>query len=268
MKRKISNIHAAIIKELLVQNYCPAKISNYMEIQYNIKIAKANINNIRKGVSYSEIRPDLNSKIKDIYCNNIKNTNVEEISSIKWALSEGFSTEDILNSYPISKKEITSIKMGYMPYWGIAPEFNDILSVKFPRKKKTNIDEKMVVEIKKEFVKSKGDITLAQVANKYQINKGSVTNILSLNCYVDMGVSYNHRITTIKEKMEAERIKKRKEVINKKISNENIKKKINRKNLIAINEKIKASETKMKSLKESANNKYLFESCKTPITKK
>ena len=73
--------------------------------------------------------------------------------------------------------------------------------MKYPRKKKSNIDDKIFKDIKRQFVESNGAVLLKDLALAHKIDKGTVSTIVNLKCYVDINKSYNSRIESIlKEK--------------------------------------------------------------------
>jgi hypothetical protein len=97
MERKIKDSHVEKIKEMLSKDFKTVSIKDIMEKNYNVNISSSDINEIKKGVSYKDVKPDLNNKIK-LAC---KKTNIDEqkIHEIKWALSERYSTNEILKEY-------------------------------------------------------------------------------------------------------------------------------------------------------------------------
>jgi hypothetical protein len=118
-----------------------------------------------------------------------------------------------MNAFNVSQQIISRIRMGNAPYWGVGTEYNQKLSEMFSRGKFVNIDRRMVLEIKKEYVNTNGDILMIDLAKRLKTSIGTVSAILSLRKYKDVASSYNSRILSIKiGKIES---------LNKKISSEN-----------------------------------------------
>ena len=201
MMRNINDANVAKIKELIVKGYSNKSIVETMQIKYRITLNGTTINDIKYGRTYYDVRPDLNNQIKSKVSNN-ENIDSETIADIKFLLScNEYSESEIKENYNISNKKLLEIKLGYAPYHLIAPEFNNILGMKYPRKKKSNINNKIVKDIKRQFVESNGAVLLKDLALAHKIDKGTVSTIVNLKCYADINKSYNSRIESIlKEK--------------------------------------------------------------------
>jgi len=129
---------------------------------------------------------------------------------------------EIMDAFKVSQQIISKVRRGIAPYWGVATEYNQKLSEMFSRRKIVNIDSRMILEIKKEFVKTNGNIKMTDLAKRLKISSTTVSSILSLREYNEVASSYNGRILSIEKKKAEENAKKRKfENINKKISSEN-----------------------------------------------
>jgi len=92
------------------------------------------------------------------------------------------------------------IRLGYAPFCLIAPEFNDLISSLCGKRKKVNVDKTIVLSVKNQYVINNGDITCAELAKKYNIDKATVSNMLSFKAYSEFGKSYNLQISRIKAK--------------------------------------------------------------------
>lgn len=253
MERKISNKHAEIIKELLVKNYQPFEIAAHMKIKFGVVIKRTNIHDIRKGVSYLDVRSDLNNSIKQTYQTQGK-FDIEKISNIKWALTENYSPDEIKKVFQVPAKTVREIKMGQMPYWDIAPEFNQLIENLYPRKKKVNIDKNVVVAIKNEYVTVNGNVKLADIARKHKIDDSMVSGIISLKKYKQFGVSFNSKILSIKKKKRAEQERIKKEKNQNRINSEKQKLESAKKKLELYKEKINVSKDKINNIRK---NKHL-----------
>ena len=198
MKRKLNKKVVAEIKNLLLKKYRDISIIDIIFHKYSITIEKSQLNTIKKGETYYDVSPQLNDSIKNLYSTS-KRLNEEKIKEIKWSLVNNYPEEEIIEVYNISKKIMMHIRMGYLPYYSIAPECNSEMERLWPRKKRCNIDEKMVIAIKKEFVDKEGYVKLKEIAEKHEINTGSVSTILNFKTYKDVGVSYNSKIKSIKK---------------------------------------------------------------------
>lgn len=248
MERKYSDKVVGIIKELMAKNYKSSSICDILLNRYNIKVSSSDLTPIRKGEAYIDVRSELNQIIKNNYPILIDENKQSTIKEIKWALVEGFNEDEIIKTYKISKILLLKIKLGYSPYFNIAPEFNSALELKYKRKKKANINDRVVFQIKKEFVNCKGDIQLNQLADKYKIDSGSISNILNFKCYESVGSSYNERIQRIKKKMADKKISILDEKKKAKIKKERLKiSELKQKNNV-IASKIKNYESKIKEL--------------------
>lgn len=188
----------------MAKGYKTASIKDIMQNKHNQMVSTPDLSQIRRCESYSEILPDLNSKIMAQFKQGsiAESTIVEEV---KWAIANDFSDQEILKSFKISKKQMSAIKMGVFPYHNIATEFNDEIRERWPRKKKINIDKKLVISIKKEYVNYNGAIKLQELATKCRLDKTTISVILNLKAYSDYGSSYNSKIIQIKKRQEEER---------------------------------------------------------------
>lgn len=247
MRRKISNRNAEIIKVMLSKKYRSISIIDIMRDKHNLIITASDINNIKKGMSYYDIRPDLNTIISNNF--DCRNVDVNKINEVKWALANGFSETEITTTYEISRKKLMMIKMGYAPFCLIATEYNEEIDLRYSRRKKVNVDKKIVMSIKKEYIFKNGDITCAELASKYNIDKGTVSNILTLKLYPDYGKSYNLQILRIKAK--ANKLKNAKIELekNRKIEAEKQKIQLYISQFNALNAKIDKSRKLVQSLK-------------------
>ena len=95
MIRKLNDKHVEIIKVMLNKKYSSKSIIDFMDIEHEIEITASQIGNIKKGMSYFDIRPDLNDSIG---CLVKTNKSVEEISFIKWSLAHDYSESDIIKA--------------------------------------------------------------------------------------------------------------------------------------------------------------------------
>ena len=248
MIRKLNDKHVEIIKVMLNKKYSSKSIIDFMDIEHEIEITASQIGNIKKGMSYFDIRPDLNDSIG---CLVKTNKSVEEISFIKWSLAHDYSESDIIKASGISKKELMNIRLLYSPYRGIAVEYNDAIEKKWQGRKKANIDEPMVISIKKEFVSKKGMVTCKEIAEMYNINPVTVSSILNLSVYKELGESYNSRIIDIHEKKEASRKRKSTQKVKVSIAKEKDKNKLLKQEFHLLAIRIKESDRRIINLKES-----------------
>ena len=247
MVRKIKDSHVEKIKEMLSKDYKTVSIKDIMEKNYNVKISSSDVNMIKKGVSYKDVKPELNNKIK-LAC---KKTNIDEqkIHEIKWALSEKYSTNEILKEYNVTNKELMHIKYGYSPYYAISPEFNDKIA-ELTNSKKINISNDIVIALKKEYVDRNGQVFLNDIAAKHGIDKATVSTILSFKCYKEIGLKFNSKIVLIKEKKKCKKEMLRREKLERNIRNEKLKLESQRKKQIETKDKIKLSISKINLLRE------------------
>ncbi len=247
MIRKINDKNAEIIKKMLSKNYRTSSIIDEMQIKHGVTITAYDINNIKKGTAYCDIRPELNEVISKKYVSSIEDN--ELIKDIKYLLAEGFSESEIIMEYNISKKKLMGIRLGYSPYDLIAPEYNKQISLLNGRRKNMNINEKIVLSIKKEYVIKNGQISYAELATNHNIDKATVSNILTFKSYEQYGSSYNLKITRIKNKTER-LISTKKEIIRKKkIKTHNQKINSYMLQIDLINAKISESKRMVQSLK-------------------
>jgi|GEM_PF-6787169 len=251
MKRQLEDKHVAKIKQMLIQNYKALSIRDIMKQKYGITITDANIQNIKKLEAYKDVRPDLNSALRAIYPAKTR-YDTYSLSVIKWALAEGISYDEIIRYYDVSKTTLTHIRLGHMPYYSIAPEYNSRIEKRFKGKKRANIDKKMVLAIKKEYVDKEGGVLLSKIAEKNKIDKATVSLILNFRYYKEVGISYNSKIISIKKKKDAEKTSKQKERIWLKIEKENQNNQVLREKKELIEAKLKESNTKLKNLRASA----------------
>jgi hypothetical protein len=201
MKRMISDNLVVKIKKLIIEGYSTKSIKEIMMINHELTIDSGTISNIKLGKTYYEIRPDLNDLIKNKLSIS-KKIDTQKVSDIKWSLTcDDFSENEIIKVYSISDKILREIKLGYSPYCLISPEFNQILEKKYHRKKCNNIDDITVIDIKKQYVNSDGNILLSELASKHKIDKATVSTILSLKSYNDVGKSFHSKIIAIKNEV-------------------------------------------------------------------
>ena len=212
MKRKISNKHAEIIKIMMTKGYSNSSIRDELLIKHGQNITASQLQTIKKGQAYLDVREDLNELMFAKY--QVKR-NIDEqlIADIKWALAEGYSDAEILEVYKLSKAKLYSIRMLFAPYLNIAPEYNDDIMALRTRHKKVNIDRKLVIEIKKKYVLSNGKMNRSEIADSLNINKGTVSSIINLKTYIEYGRSYNNKIIAIRNKIE--KAKKKRETLKK-----------------------------------------------------
>ena len=202
--------------------------------------------------AYVTVKPELNDTIRKNYSSNLSEKEENVIGVIKWALAEGISDEEIKQFHDMSDSKLRQIKYGYMPYYCISPQYNTEIEKRFKKRKKANIDKKMVKAIKKEFVEKKGDVLLNEIAEKHKIDKATVSTILNFKTYKEFGSSFNSKIIAIK---------KRKESIKKESETKKIEAKIEKVKQInqalqqkknQIEEKLKESNDYLKTLKNIA----------------
>lgn len=248
MKRKFSDKEVGIIKELMLKHYKTSTIIDLMSTDYKIEVTAYDLNSIRIGESYAEVKAHLNWTIKANYVTPLNEIEKNKIKEIKEALVHGFTEEDIIAYFNISKTEMVRIRMGYAKYYNIAPEFNSELEKLFKRKKRVNIDTAIVNAIKKEYVENDGIILLDKLADKYKISSGTISKILNLNYYESVGTSCNESIKRIKKKMADEKNIKQKEKIKARIQTESSKISELRQRKDVIASKIKKYESKIKEL--------------------
>lgn len=251
MKRQIADKHVAKIKEMLAQNYKDSSIRDIMQHKHRVTITKGNMQSIKRLASYKDVRPDLNHAISATYSNKIA-TDTKNIKLIKWALAMGYSHEEIMNDLNVSERKLRSIRHGHMPYYSIASKYNSQIEKRFKKKKRTNIDSKMVRAIKKEYIEKEGDVLYSEIAERHKINEATVSTILNLKCYKEAGISFNSKINSIKKKKEAAKASKKKKEIKLKIDKEkqNIQSLQNKKK--EIEEKLKESNSKLKNLRATS----------------
>ncbi|WP_163710172.1 hypothetical protein [Mangrovibacterium lignilyticum] len=222
MKRKISDEHVAIIKQMLSRNYKTSSIKEFMQNKHGVYISAPQIYGIKKLTSYIDVRPNLNDAISKAYSSRITN-DIERITDTKWALANGYLEEEIMNLYNWEKRELMAIRMGQNPYYSIAPEYNYQIKKRWGRKKNANIDKKMVIAIKKEYVDRNGEVLLNEIAEKHKIDKATVSTILTLKFYKEFGVAYNSKIKLITQMKEDKKKEKKNERCKVKIANEKLK---------------------------------------------
>lgn len=208
MKRKYDDKTVGIIKELMFRNYETSSIVKKMYEKYNKVVSTADLNAIRKGESYQDIKPYYNQKIKTTYITFPTKTQKNEIREIKWALANDYPEEEIRKLHKLSKIEMQKIKTGCAPYYNIAPEYNSALEKRFKNKKQVNINDAIVVAIKRIYVENSGEIKLAKLAEEHKIRMASVSNIINLKYYKSVGNSYNDSIERIKNDKSIKRITK------------------------------------------------------------
>jgi hypothetical protein len=216
MNRKIEDKHVEIIKTMLSKGYSTRAIMDEMFITHGTKINSNDICGIRYGQAYADVKSELNDKILSLHSSEyLKNKDV--ITGIKFALANGYRDSEILKVYRVTPKLLCKIKMLNIPFYNIAPEFNDGIRLLYGRRKKANIDKNTVNEIKRQYVLSNGEISLAFLAETYGIASTTVSTILNLKTYTDYGKSFNAKISTIKkrEKREKERTREMKKQHNK-----------------------------------------------------
>lgn len=248
MKRKYSDKVVGMIKELIAKNYKSSSIVDIMFNKYNIKVSSSDLHGIRTGDAYADVKTDLNQIIKTNYKTDLDENRINMIADIKWFLVNDCTEEEIIKTYNISNPLLLKIKMGHSPYYNIASDLNSEMEIKFKRKKKANINDRVVIQIKKEYVNCKGDILLDQLADKHKIDSGTISNILNLKCYESVGSSYNERIKRIKKKMADKKISILDEKKKAKIRTERLKiSELKQKNNV-IASKIKKYESKVKEL--------------------
>jgi predicted DNA-binding protein YlxM (UPF0122 family) len=209
MIRKYNDKVVKLIKVMLSKGYKCSSIIDIMKNEYGVEISSTILQSMSRCDSYADVCPYLNDNIMRI---SNYNTTIEskKVTEIKWAISNDYSDEEIMHVFNISRKVLTSIRMCKAPYFNIAPEFNIIIQEKCPRKKKVNINRKIVIEIKKEFIANEGHILLKDIATKHGLNSGTVSNVISLKTYQSFGISFNSKILKIrreKEKKKQEREK-------------------------------------------------------------
>jgi hypothetical protein len=196
MNRKISEKNVEIIKVMLSKGYSNASIRDEMSIKYKQPIDSATLQSIKKGEAYVDVRSDLNEKILLNYGSKVKD--IETIHDIKWALANGYNEIEILKNYEVSSKKLLKIKLLQAPYINISPEYNDEIRLLYRRRKKANIDKRMVIEIKKQYVLSKGNANLSEIGDSFKVDKATISNIINLKAYTHYGISFNQKITAIK----------------------------------------------------------------------
>jgi hypothetical protein len=251
MKRQIADKHVEKIKEMLIQNYKTVSIIDLMKHKYGITVSSANIQNIKKLEAYKDVRPDLSDALRAKFCARTR-VDAYEVEVIKWALAEGLSFEEIMESSKISRNKLNRIKLGHMPYCSIAPKYNCKIEKRFNGKKHANIDNRMVIAIKKEYIENEGDVVYNQIAEKHKIDKATVSTILNFKYYKEVGVSFNSKINSIKKKKEAAKRAKEKERNKLKINKEKQNILSLRQKKERIEEKLNESNTKLKNLRASA----------------
>lgn len=246
MKRQIADEHVTKIKEMLTQNYKAVSIKDIMKQKYGVTISTDNIHIIKKLKAYKDVRPDLNNVLRAAYPIRTR-LDTELISELKCALALGFSINEILKNYNVSKTMLQNIRYGHMPYYSIAPEYNAQIKKQLKYRKKANIDKKMVLAIKKDFINAGGKIPLSRIAKNHNIDAATVSTILNFKCYKNIGIHLNSKINTIKKKNNAAVEAKKK--LKLKINNE-------KKNIQLLHEKkkqiedqIKLSNSKIKNLR-------------------
>lgn len=251
MKRKLDDKTVGIIKEKMSAGFKNSSIIDIMKIEYNKIVSISDLNGIRTGQSYIDVEPHLNQKIKSNCAISLDKTKINMIKDIKLFLVNDFDELEIMQSYNITKSEMLKIKMGHTPYYNIAPELNSEMEDRFKRKKQANINEDIVIQIKKEYVKSQGSIQLDMLADTHKIDKGTVSNILNFRSYESVGSSYNERIKRIKKKIEDKKITKQKEKKKAKIQIDRLKIMEWKQKNNEIESKIKKLESNVKKLRAS-----------------
>lgn len=246
MKRKINDKDVEIIKVLLSEGYGNKSVIDIVRIKHNIEIDQYLLCNIKSGNSYYDIRPDLNDKIY-LKSKISKKNDVNKISDIKYLLTcDEFSDEEIMKHYMISEKTLRGIKLCYYPYIMISPEYNEIIKDKYHRRKKVNISDRIILDIKKQFIETKGEISLVELGKKHKIDKATVSTIISLKTYKETGEKYNSKISSII-------LKKAKKKLSRKNTREKISKERNRIKEIRLKQNIEVSKSNsyLKALQES-----------------
>ncbi|KAF0238500.1 MAG: hypothetical protein FD181_1003 [Prolixibacteraceae bacterium] len=252
MKRSIEDKHVAKIKQMLTQNYKVNSIRDFMKLKYGVFVSSAQIQSIKIMNAYVTVNPELNDTIRKIHSSRLHKDEAEVIGDVKWALANGYSDDEIMKSYEVSDSKLKHIKYGYMPYYSISTQYNSAIEKKFAKRKKANIDRRMVVAIKKEFVEKNGDVSLNEIAEKHKIESATVSTILNFKYYKEFGRSFNTRIIGIKKRKEA--IKKEKETRRIEAKIEKVKQLnqalLQKKN--QIEEKLKESNDYLKTLKNAS----------------
>lgn len=201
MIRKYNNNTIEIVKKMMVSGYSNVVIKETMFLRHKIEITSSTLQQIKSVSSYSDVCSHLNKNIKCLpkfkyYLDK------ELIEEIKWSISNDYTDEEIIRVFKISRKRLTSIKMGYAPFFSVAPQYNSVIQEKHPRKKRNNVDRNMIIKIKKEYVDNYGDISLISIAEKLGTSDSVVSRILNLKIYSTIGSSFNSKILSIKKKKE------------------------------------------------------------------
>ena len=193
MKRKLKNIEAERIKVMLAKGYKNSSIQETFKIKYNSEVSTSTIAEIKKGAQYRDVRQNLNERIFDQYVMRISKEKQEIVEGVKFALANGYSEDEIINTYKISGRYFLNIKMLYAPFCNIAPEYNDKIRSLKVRTKKVNIDSKMVRKIKELHIQHYGKKSNSEIATMMKIDKATVTNVLNLKIYQNYGNKFNSR---------------------------------------------------------------------------
>lgn len=245
MKRKFRDDIVVKIKELLSKGYKTSSIIDVMELKYGIKVGSHDLNEIKKGSSYRDVASHLNDKIHEHYKHRLNNYQIENVKAIKFAISNDYDSEEIMNAYNITPCTYRNIFYLYAPYRLIAPEYNEKIQKKWLTQKVKNIDEKLVREIKELYVNSKGNINVKETAQKYSIGRVTVYMILNFKYYKSWGSKFNDEILRINnEKQENERVKQEKKQRKIKIRNK----------IDQLMDHRKSIETEIKNLKSEIYN--------------
>ena len=108
----------------------------------------------------------------------------------------------------------------------------------------------IVIAIKKEYVDRNGQVFLKDIAAKHGIDKATVSTILSFKYYKEIGLKFNSKIVSIKEKKKSKKEVLRREKLEKNICIEKLKLDTQRKKQIETKDKIKSSISKINLLRE------------------
>lgn len=219
MKRKLSDEIVVIIKEMLSIDYKIITVIDVVKHNFGVSLTNNDVNNIRKGMAYCDLRPDLNYLISKNYMKS--NVDYEKVCRIKKALAAGEPIDKIITTFNTTASHIKQIIYGYSGYNLIASEYNSEIRARKNSRKVINIDERLVSLIKKEFVINNGEISRKSLSETYNVETVTIGKILHLNIYKQYGSKYNLRIMKIYDKKEKLRIatleKKKKDRIKKEV---------------------------------------------------
>jgi len=212
MKRSINKNVIVRIKKLLSEGYSNRLIRELLEKQNKVSVNLSNIASIKNLEMYEDVESHLNDSIVRNINTKISDYEKNIIESVKFAICEGYDYKEIMDVYKIHPKKFANIKKLKGINRIIAPEYNNKIREEHNYSPYVNIDNKMVIAVKKLFVERNGKITFAEISSIVGLDKSHVSRILSFKIYENNGQMYNSGIRKIirSKKLESENKRKAK----------------------------------------------------------